>query len=678
MARSSFLTFLLSASALVVPALAGSALAQTINNATALPPVTATATKTLETLDAIPANVSIVDNEAIEQRGASKLDDLLRDLPSVEIVGGPRRVSQDINIRGFGGQRVVTTLDGARQNFTAGHKGRFFLDPDLLRQIDVVRGNNSALRGSGAIGGVVAMETKNASDFLNPGENIGFRSKFGYSSVQREPYYSTGIFGRPDERIDLLANFSYRDSGTLKQGGGAELAYSADSTKNYLLKSAIRPSENQSLTFSLISFTETGTSPTNPDAAPNATSNPLVSRETDMTTASMKYVYANPDTPLLAPTFSIYKNELYVRENRILAAARLDESFLDTWGFDAYNTSRVDIGGITNRFTYGVEYFTDSQFGLRDRAPRSTFPGARGGVIGYYIQDQIEILPRVTLTPTVRYDSYNNDTNGSIASVKESQLSPKLSANYQPMDWLSLYGSYGDGFRAPSLTEIFVTGQHFFGNNFVPNPGLKPEKTRTAEGGFRLNFKDLLTERDSLRFNATYFDTKAKDFIEFVVGTTTTTNSNLTQARVKGVELESRYDMRYAFTSIGYARIRGENEQNGRPIDSIPADRATLTVGGKLPDYGLRFGWRAEIADEQTRVSGTNTAAGVEANVVPTSGYVIHGLFATWIPQIQGFEGFRVDAGIENLFDKTYRRHLQNLYEEGRDYRVAVSYTKGF
>ncbi len=48
---------------------------------------------------------------------------------------------------------MATTQDGARQNFEAGHKGRFFLDPDLLREVEVVRGSNPALHGSGAIVG---------------------------------------------------------------------------------------------------------------------------------------------------------------------------------------------------------------------------------------------------------------------------------------------------------------------------------------------------------------------------------------------------------------------------------------------------------------------------------------------------------------------------------------------
>ena len=179
----------------------------------------------------------------------------------------------------------------------------------------------------------------------------------------------------------------------------------------------------------------------------------------------------------------------------------------------------------------------------------------------------------------------------------------------------------------------------------------------------------MATARDALRLNATYFHTEAEDFIEQVVGATTTTNRNIPKAEIKGTELSAQYDTPFAFAGIGYARIRGDNEQTNLPINSIPADKLTTVFGGKLPEYGLRFGLRSEFAAEQDRIDTSGTA---------TSGYAVHGVFVTWFPQIELLQNFRVDAGVENIFDTTYRRHLQSIYEEGRDYRVAVSYAKGF
>lgn len=636
------------------------------DKATPLAPVTVSATKTEHAADDLPANVSVVTQEAIDARSPAKIDDLLRDLPGVDIAGGPRRVGQDISIRGMGGQRVVTTLDGARQNFNAGHKGRFFIDPDLLRQVDVVRGSNSALHGSGAIGGVVAMETKTAADFLEAGQKMGARTKYGYSSVARENYYSAGAFGRIDDKIDILANASLRDSGTLKLGGGRELDHSEDLLRDYLLKTTIRPAEGHRISLSAIRFTESGPAPINPDAAPGS-SNPLVNRNTEMNTYSLTYGYDNPDQPLVNPTFKLYRNTLDVTEARF-PAARFDETYLNTWGFDLYNTARFETGGVANAVTFGAEYYTDEQTAYRNSALRPEYPQAVGSVVGYYLQDEIEVLQGLTVTPAIRLDLYESKAMVA-APVNESQLSPRLGVNWKALPWLGLYGSYGHGFRAPSLLETYVAGTHFPGNTFVPNPNLRPEKTRTAEGGLRFGFADLLEAKDSLRINATYFQTRAEDFIEQVVGATTTTNRNIPEAEIAGAEIALRYDTRLAFAGAGYARIRGDNSQTGLPINSMPADKLTGVVGFKLPEYGLRLGWRSEFAADQNRVDSSGTK---------TSGYAVHGVFLTWFPLPEVLQGFRVDTGIENLFDATYRRHLASLYEEGRDYRISVAYSKGF
>ncbi|MGH8472544.1 MAG: TonB-dependent receptor plug domain-containing protein, partial [Gammaproteobacteria bacterium] len=112
-----------------------------------LPVVTVTATKTQRSAFEVPASVSIVGPERIDSEQPQSIGDLLEELPNVELVSGPRRIGETANIRGFDEERIVTTLDGARQNFTIGHQGRFFIEPDLLKQVEVYRGANSALYG---------------------------------------------------------------------------------------------------------------------------------------------------------------------------------------------------------------------------------------------------------------------------------------------------------------------------------------------------------------------------------------------------------------------------------------------------------------------------------------------------------------------------------------------------
>ncbi|MGH8491140.1 MAG: TonB-dependent receptor plug domain-containing protein, partial [Gammaproteobacteria bacterium] len=67
--------------------------------------------------------------------------------PNVELLSGPRRIGETANIRGFDEERIVTTIDGARQNFNLGHQGGFFIEPDLLKQVEVYRGPTRQGRG---------------------------------------------------------------------------------------------------------------------------------------------------------------------------------------------------------------------------------------------------------------------------------------------------------------------------------------------------------------------------------------------------------------------------------------------------------------------------------------------------------------------------------------------------
>ncbi|BBU80013.1 hypothetical protein EIMP300_14130 [Escherichia coli] len=87
-----------------------------------------------------------------------------------------------------------------------------------------------------------------------------------------------------------------------------------------------------------------------------------------------------------------------------------------------------------------------------------------------------------------------------------------------PTNWLMLFGSYAQAFRAPTMGEMYNDSKHFsigrfYTNYWVPNPNLRPETNETQEYGFGLRFDDLMLSNDALEFKASYFDTKAKVII---------------------------------------------------------------------------------------------------------------------------------------------------------------------
>ncbi len=642
--------------------------AQRAMDATVLDPVTSTATKSARTPWDTPFSVNVVGPQEIERRQPQKLDELVRDIPGVEMADGPRRIGQQPMIRGFGGSRVVTTIDGARQNLDAGHKGSIFIEPDLLKQVEVLKGSGSALYGSGAIGGLVALTTKDASDFLSAGERFGMRTRAAYSTGRREPLGSQTVFGRPDPRVDILANAAYRRSGTMQLGGDRELPYSAEDMASGLFKTTFRPAYGHRASFSAQATNEEGSVPIDTSVSTTNRSE-VADRTTRMRAMTFNYAFADDENKWLAPNILLYRTTYDIDERR-LSDGRRDTTALSTDGIELRNSTRFELGSWSkHRLTYGAEYFRDAQEGRRNGAVRTQFPDSEGDSTGFYLQDEIALGHGVTLIPGARWDKYDRDSEISSFSRSDDRVSPRLGAQWQAMPWLTLFGSYSEGFRAPGLTELFVAGLHFPGNVFITNPNLRPETTKTWEGGLRLRFNDVLSQGDQVRLSATYFTTKADDFIELVVAATTTTYRNITKASIDGAELEALYDSRRLFGGVGLARIRGTNDQTSQPIDTMPADKAVLRLGSRVPELDMVVGWRSEFAAAQDEVS---TAANKRG------GYGVHFAYLSWLPSQPWLDGLRADFGVNNIFDKHYQRVSSFVAEEGRDFRVSASYTRKF
>ena len=135
-------------------------------NAQTLDPITVIATKTEEKAIDTLAAVSTVRQEQLDQLMPSKSSQALFGIPGLWFQERADDPATSINIRGlqdFG--RVNVMIDGARQNFQrTGHNadGIFYLEPELLSSVDVVRGPVANIYGSGAIGGVVSFRTNSS------------------------------------------------------------------------------------------------------------------------------------------------------------------------------------------------------------------------------------------------------------------------------------------------------------------------------------------------------------------------------------------------------------------------------------------------------------------------------------------------------------------------------------
>ena len=656
---------------------------KTRNQVASLQGITVFATRTERDVFDVSETVSIVNREQILRKQADDIGDLLEDVPGVAIVGGARNIGKGITIRGLDDSRILFLLDGARQDFNRAHNSRIFLDPELIKQVEVVRGPASAIWGSGALGGVIAFTTKDATDLLLHGKRFGVRVKGGFQSASNRAQGSGSVYGLVGDTFDYLFDFTHRNAlSDIRLGDGSKLKNTRFESYSSLSKFNWNPFLHHNLMFSAQTFDQTGGVPSNARLASTPTN--LVDRSTEQRNFTLRYRYENPDNPYLDPEILAFHNVTKSNEKRKFDGRR-DLTDFTTTGVNARNSSQIDLmkGRLRQTVTHGIDYFHNEAKAKRNGMPRPSFPDAQTDIVGVYVQDEITILDRLTLTPGVRWDYFESQSDGvQTKSNTDDEVSFKIGGVFRVTDWLSIIGAYNEAFRTPNLGELFTTGTHFTcgpgcANLFIPNPNLRPEKAFNREFGLRLQKEDLIFANDNIRFRGTYFHNRVNNFIDLDVNFTfapvpgnpgpggVTTSSNVRNATLKGFEAELSYETIYGYTGVSYSQTRGSNRTMGGHLSNVQPDRWTVRAGLNWPTQNITLGWRGSVVHAQNRVPTGGT---------PTPGYTIHNLLLAWVPQNGPLKNIRVDIGIDNLTDEDYRRHLSVLKAPGRSYKTSVSY----
>ncbi|KJE34098.1 hemoglobin [Thalassospira sp. HJ] len=635
--------------------------------AVVLDTVTVTASKLKTTAIDAPASISIVDDEELDRYQPENLGDILRSLPGVDTSGGPRSTVQMPTIRGLTDDRVVIRVDGARSNFNSGHKGGLFLDPEVLKKVEVFRGPASTMQGTGALGGVLALQTVTAEDMLEDGERVGGRVKSGYASVDSAVTLNSMAYAKPTNGSDVLVSVSHKNSGNYETGDGLKEEYTDDNYINGLFKGSIDVGETGNLHLSLQRYVDHHVIPASPDSAIDSDT-VIVKRKTRQTTGVLGYDYYSASSDLVDAKVNLYGTHTNLRESA-LSETRLDERDLVTLGAEGSNTSRFELGSTNLAVTLGGEVFEDSQEGRRNGEPTTGFyPDADMLISGVYLDNQFDLTDALQFTAGVRYDSFDlSSSSGN--SRTDSALSPRFSASYRVTNWLQPYVSYAEAFNAPSLSQLYNDGVHYTipgptpDNYFVPNPNLDPEKAQTWELGANFKVDQLLTSQDSLRAKLALFRNEVTDYIEQTVSSTTTTSSNLPEAEIKGFEADVNYDNGVVFAGLATSILRGENSETGEYLSNIQGDKLSLSGGYRLLDSALELGGRATMVAGQDRVPDDTAKRG---------GYTRLDLFARWDAS-DYVDGLQVNAGIDNLLDQTYRTSDAIIYEPGRNFKISAS-----
>lgn len=636
--------------------------------------ITVIATKTREPAIDAKAAVSTLRSAELARIAPRRISDVFEALPGIDATQEqPNDPSTSINIRGlqdFG--RVAVIVDGARQNYQrSGHEanGSFFLDPELISGVDVVRGPVANVYGSGAIGGVASFDTKTADDVLAPGDKVGALINGSAASNTNELMGSTFLAARAGDAADVVFGGVNRHSKEYEDGHGDTVVDSGADIKSGMGKLRVRPGDGHEITLSGIVY-EAGFT--------NGASNRRVDHDVKQQQATAKWTFASPDNPLIDLSASAYwthtkDDQLRLTSGAFNAPAGSAVLFdIETIGIDLHNTSRFQQGAFAHAVTYGVDAFRDEvevedQFGNN----AAFTPSGRRTVSGGFAQWQVKYAEWIELIGGLRYDRYEMKSGDNKADGD--RLSPKGTLAVTPLSWLTVYGTYAEGYRAPSLSETVVDGVHpavipgVPGSTFsiLPNPDLKPEIGRTKEIGVNVKYDNLFAANDHLRIKANVFQNDVDDYIDIVetpgklvppfpggppvVPLPNFQYQNIAKARIKGFEFESSYDAGHVFGALSYAYQDGENRKTNDDLISVQPQKISGTIGFRAFEQrltaGLRWTWY-----------GKKDAGDTVSSAAKTPAFNKIDLFASYAIN----ENASAYLNLNNVTDKDYTRYLSS------------------
>ncbi|QMW23930.1 TonB-dependent receptor plug domain-containing protein [Sandaracinobacteroides saxicola] len=608
--------------ALLATLLTTPALAET-DSGTIAQSIVVTATRAETPIQRIGQSVSVIDRATLETRQTPAVVDLLRDVPSVRFsrTGGPGGVAT-VTIRGAESDQTVALIDGIKLNDPAAPGGGFNfgnLTTTNLDRIEVVRGSQSVLWGSQAIGGVINFITRAPTETprLDAEAEAGWRDTGRLSgNVSGKAGPLSASLGGGWFTTDGISAFS-------EARGGKE----RDGFRTWTTNGRLNLALGDAISLDLRGWHANSRTRQDGFPPPDFT----LADTLDQTRTRETVLYAGVNAAL-------FDGRLQNRLGYALTSTkRLTDDGNGFTTFDGLGRNiRLDYQGSftltdTLRADFGVERETSrlrtSSFG----GPAAT---ARARLDSIYAQLSATPLPGLTLNAGLRHDDHDR-FGGNTSVAANGALSLNDGATI-------LRASYGEGFKAPSLFQLFSD----FGN-----VRLQPETARSFDAGITQSLIDR-----TLTLSATAFQRDTKNQIDFIgcfanpspicLNRPFGTYDNIRRSRATGLELALNATPTPALRlSAGYSLVNARNRDSGL----ILPRRARHSASASL-DYRWPFGLDTGLTLAHVGSSFDNAS-----NSRRLEGYTLVDLRAS-LPLTDQFALF---ARIENLFNERYETAFQ-------------------
>lgn len=655
-----------------------------------------------------PASVTVVDQEDIDERQPTTVGEMLEGVPGVNTSGSERVFGQTFNIRGIGAPesaneegRIIVTVDGATKFYEQYRMGGFFSDPELYKRVEVLRGPAfSTLYGSGALGGVIRFETKDASDFLAAGQNGALRLKSGYNSNKDDWLGSALLAQRMGDNAEFLFAGNYRRSDPYVTGDGTVVPSSDFEAWSGLAKGTFHVGDEGVLR---LSYQQWDSDADDQDYAQVGTQPTFgtVDRHVIDKTAVVSYENPFSDSDWLDLKLSASFSDTTVEQRDASGNPMFGLScattalFCDTdygyrtWQLNAQNTSEWHGANWENYLTYGWQ----TSYQIRS-AEAADLAGNPAGITfhpegtdlksGLFMQNEFIWDERLTLIPGMRLDWHQLSPGDLVIAERMDDVafSPKIAAHYKFNENFAVFGSVAHTERFPTIDEVFSTSSS--GSTFNPSLDLEKEKSNNFELGFAASAYDVFQPGDIMQLKTTGFYNDVRNLISLNPALGPGPNNlpgfvNIGRAEIYGAEVELAYEADYVFAEAGYAYVVGKDKDTGDYLTTVAPHELSLTVGGKLPQHDLRFGWRSRFVaapQDPCRRSEVPVVCAGDSSQGSTrfaEAFDVHDVFLTWKPRDGRLAGWEVEFGVDNIFNKQYKEFLHNDAAKGRTFKISLA-----
>ena len=634
---------------------------------TFLDAVTVSATLRPAPLQETPGTVSVIDDVTIAERLVADFADLVKYEPGVYVENNVTRLGLNgFNIRGIGGNRVLTQVDGVQtaEQFAFGpfsvHQAG--LDVDALKSVEIVRSANSALYGSDALGGVVSLFTKDPADYLR-GRRFHLGAKTTWDGRGNELSGQVSLAAGTDRIQGSLFTSVNRGHEIRNQG----LVTATDDTRTAPNPQSVTGS--QLLAKLVVTASPDNVLRTTAEVYDTRVETEWFSDRAQIALGSLRYDTLDSDAVDTQDRLRISLDHTLAGRGldhlswRVHGQANdtsqtidrdrltlVDGALVPTLRHGTLDYEQAGYGGsaqIRERLpgprdgillTAGGSYTADTFDILRDRTetfvgngapvptdlifPTKYFPESTVVEAGVYVQAEL-LLGRVTLVPGLRYDHYTLDADQrdpiyvaslspEAADFADAAVSPKVGAAVRLNDILTLHAQYAAGFRAPPYSAINTGFTSLrIGFTTLPNPDLRAERSDNLELGLRVSF-------DRASLGATVFSNWYTDFIEIKsLGENPRTrllefrSENLEAATIRGLELRAEAYLSDSVILRGsYARIEGVEVLQDAATAALAESTPLGSVAPNEGVVGLRYARPSGRWGQEVSVRLVESAAG--------------------------------------------------------------------